>query len=560
MADSKSENAGGSAPRGTESKSAEDIATQLSDSPDSESADDPAVKTPTAGFEAAQALLSEQKTGERTVLKDRFILDEKIGQGGMGSVYKARDLRKVEAEDRNPYVAIKILTADLGSDGDALITLQQEAVKTQALAHPNVLTVYDFDREDSTFFMTMELLKGDPLDQLLELEAPFSRALTLRYLRDLCAGLEYAHKRGLVHADFKPGNVFVTASGVAKILDFGIAQAIAKPLGKSRFSDNKVSALTPAYATCEMIAGEPPVASDDVYALACVLYYMLTGSHPYNMKSAEAVALEDLSPLQPDSLTEAEWAPLLRALSCDRAQRPDSVAAFRESVLAALADDAGQDSANNRRNRTIPLLLGGVAAVVVVGLLALYSTRYSGSEIGEQPSLAGDSASNTDEQPNVNEDSASNTDEQPSVTRESASNTNEQPSVTEDSTSNTDEQLESMLTKVEDCLAAEDLDCANESYQLAMGRAPGDERMAALGTRIQALQSEQNLRTISTLMEGGLSCQDQKNHACMVNRANAILKIDPQHPGARQLLSNAEDMKAAEAAKNRKSKRNIKIE
>ena len=543
MADSESENAGGSAPRGTESQSAddiatqlsdspdggfapratesqgaEDIATQLSDSPDSESAGDPAVKTPTAGFEAAQALLSEQKTGERTVLKDRFILDEKIGQGGMGSVYKARDLRKVEAEDRNPYVAIKILTADLGSDADALITLQQEAVKTQALAHPNVLTVYDFDREDSTFFMTMELLKGDPLDQLLELEAPFSRALTLRYLRDLCAGLEYAHKRGLVHADFKPGNVFVTASGVAKILDFGIAQAIAKPLGKSRFSDNKVSALTPAYATCEMIAGEPPVASDDVYALACVLYYMLTGSHPYNMKSAEAVALEDLSPLQPDSLTEAEWAPLLQALSCDRAQRPDSVAAFRDSVLAALADDVGQDSANNRRNRNTPLLLGGVAAIVAVALLALNFTGDSGSEIAEQPS------------------------------------------VTEDSTSNTDEQLESMLAKVEDCLAAEDLDCANESYQLAMGRAPGDERMATLGTRIQALQSEQNLRTISTLMEGGLSCQDQKNHACMVNRANAILKLDPQHPGARQLLSNAEDMKAAEAAKNRKSKRNIKIE
>ena len=543
MADSESENAGGYAPRGTESQSAddiatqlsdspdgglvprttesqgaEDIATQLSDSPDSESAGDPAVKTPTAGFEAAQALLSEQKTGERTVLKDRFILDEKIGQGGMGSVYKARDLRKVEAEDRNPYVAIKILTADLGSDADALITLQQEAVKTQALAHPNVLTVYDFDREDSTFFMTMELLKGDPLDQLLELEAPFSRALTLRYLRDLCAGLEYAHKRGLVHADFKPGNVFVTASGVAKILDFGIAQAIAKPLGKSRFSDNKVSALTPAYATCEMIAGEPPVASDDVYALACVLYYMLTGSHPYNMKSAEAVALEDLSPLQPDSLTEAEWAPLLQALSCDRAQRPDSVAAFRDSVLAALADDVGQDSANNRRNRNTPLLLGGVAAIVAVALLALNFTGDSGSEIAEQPS------------------------------------------VTEDSTSNTDEQLESMLAKVEDCLAAEDLDCANESYQLAMGRAPGDERMATLGTRIQALQSEQNLRTISTLMEGGLSCQDQKNHACMVNRANAILKLDPQHPGARQLLSNAEDMKAAEAAKNRKSKRNIKIE
>ena len=171
MTDSQSKDAGGSAPRPTEPQLAEDDATQLSDSPggapatddatvlsDSEVthlaaaptaeqpvATDPAVKTPTAGFEAAQALLNDQKTSERTVLKDRFILDEKIGQGGMGSVYKARDLRKVEAEDRNPFVAIKILTADLGSDADALTTLQQEAVKTQALAHPNILTVYDFD-------------------------------------------------------------------------------------------------------------------------------------------------------------------------------------------------------------------------------------------------------------------------------------------------------------------------------------------------------------------------------------------------------------------------------
>ena len=530
MTDSQSEDAGGSAPRASESQLAEDDATQLSDNPggapatddatvlsnsevtrlaaaptaEQPVATDPAVKTPTAGFEAAQALLNDQKTSERTVLKDRFILDEKIGQGGMGSVYKARDLRKVEAEDRNPFVAIKILTADLGSDADALTTLQQEAVKTQALAHPNILTVYDFDRDDSTFFMTMELLKGDPLDQLLELEAPFSRPLALRYLRDLCAGLEYAHERGLVHADFKPGNVFVTASGVAKILDFGIAQAIAKPLGKSRFSDNKVNALTPAYATCEMIAGEPPVASDDVYALACVLYYMLTGSHPYNMKSAEAVALEDLSPLQPDSLTDAEWAPLLQALSSGQAQRPDSISAFRDTVLAALANDSGQDSANTQRSRNTPLLLGGVAALVAVGLLALNFTGDPGPE--------------------------------------------------------TDEQLEFMLAKVEDCLAADDLNCANESYQLAMGRAPGDERMAALGTRIQALQSAQTQRTISTLIEGGLSCQSQRNYDCMADRANAILALDSEHEGARQLLSDAETIRAAEAERARKAKRSIDIQ
>jgi len=344
---------------------------------------------------------------------------------------------------------------------------------------------------------------------LLELEAPFSRPLALRYLRDLCAGLEYAHERGLVHADFKPGNVFVTASGVAKILDFGIAQAIAKPLGRSRFSDNKVNALTPAYATCEMIAGEPPAASDDVYALACVLYYMLTGSHPYNMKSAEAVALEDLSPLQPDSLTDAEWPPLLKALSCDQAQRPDSISAFRDTVLAALANDTRQHSDNIQRNPNTPVLMGGVAALGITALLvvALLALNFIGDPGPE-----------------------------------------------------TDEQLEFMLAKVEDCLAADDLNCASESYQLAMGRAPGDERMAALGTRIQALQSAQTQRTISTLIKGGLSCQSQRNYDCMADRANAILALDPEHEGARQLLNDAETIRAAEAERARKAKRNIDIQ
>ena len=216
------------------------------------------------------------------------------------------------------------------------------------------------------------------------------------------------------------------------------------------------------------------------------------------------MALEDLSPLQPDSLTDAEWAPLLQALSSDQAQRPDSISAFRDTVLAALANDSGQDSANTQRSRNTPLLLGGVAALVAVGLLALNFTGDPGPE--------------------------------------------------------TYEQLEFMLAKVEDCLAADDLNCANESYQLAMGRAPGDERMAALGTRIQALQSAQTQRTISTLIEGGLSCQSQRNYDCMADRANAILALDSEHEGARQLLSDAETIRAAEAERARKAKRSIDIQ
>src|SRR5918996_1161146 len=102
-----------------------------------------------------------------TILKDRFILEQLIGTGGMGAVFKARDLRRVEARDRNPYVAVKVLQEDFKRYPDAWIALQREARKAQNLAHPNVITVYDFDHDAGHVFVTMELLEGEPLSEIL---------------------------------------------------------------------------------------------------------------------------------------------------------------------------------------------------------------------------------------------------------------------------------------------------------------------------------------------------------------------------------------------------------
>ena len=184
-----------------------------------------AAASASTGFDKAKSLADKAQAESGRLLKKRFVLEDELGRGGMGIVYKARDLRKVEAEDSNPYIATKILSENFKDHPNAFVTLQQEAVKSQKLAHPNIVTVHDFDRDGNTIFMTMELLKGDPLDSLLELEAPFSKETCLRYFNELCSGLEYAHKRGLIHSDFKPENVFVTAGGTVKILDFGIARA-----------------------------------------------------------------------------------------------------------------------------------------------------------------------------------------------------------------------------------------------------------------------------------------------------------------------------------------------
>lgn len=321
------------------------------------SADSP--HSQTAGFDQARELAEKAGSDKGRLLKKRFVLEDVLGEGGMGLVYKARDLRKVEAEDRNPYVAVKVLGQGFREHPQAFVALQQEAVKSQKLAHPNIVTVYDFDRDGDTIFMTMELLKGDPLDALLRLEAPFSREVALRYFRDLCAGLEYAHQRSLVHSDLKPGNIFVTTGGTVKILDFGIARAASKTALSHDYDAGDLGALTPAYATVEMVRGEPPSFGDDIYALACVFFQMLTGEHPYDRQSAAAAAELKLKPRRPEGLSNREWGALSAALSVDHRKRPATIAAFRESLLP--------------KRRSAALLAFGAAAVVTLAAGGWYA-------------------------------------------------------------------------------------------------------------------------------------------------------------------------------------------
>ena len=315
------------------------------------------------GFDQAKSLARKAQAESGRLLKKRFVLEDELGRGGMGIVYKARDLRKVEAEDSNPYIAAKVLSKNFQDHPSAFVTLQQEAVKSQKLAHPNIVTVHDFDRDGNTIFMTMELLKGDPLDSLLKLEGPFSRETCLRYFNELCSGLDYAHKRGLIHSDFKPANIFITASGTVKILDFGIARAASMDNQGSNFDAGKLGALTPAYATVEMVKGEPPSFSDDIYALACVFYYMLTGKHPYEHLSAADAQARNIKPARPAVLNNKEWQVLSQALSSSRAKRPATIAEFRAAFVP-------------KKRSALPRIAGAVALVILVGSAGLGIWQY----------------------------------------------------------------------------------------------------------------------------------------------------------------------------------------
>jgi hypothetical protein len=271
-----------------------------------------------------------------SVIKKRFVLETMLGKGGMGLVFGAIDRRKEEARDPNPRVALKVLNADFQRHPQAFIALQREARKAQSLAHPNVVTVFDFDRDGDAVYMTMELLQGRTLDSMTR-EARgkgMKREVAMPIIRGIAEGLAYAHRKGIVHSDLKPGNVFIAEDGTAKILDFGIARAVPSmntEASRDVFDAGSLGAYTEAYATDEMIDGVDPHPADDMYALGIIAYEMLTGFHPYQRHSAPGARKLGLKPEPLKGMKRKEARAIEGCLSLDRKYRPQDASAFLKS-------------------------------------------------------------------------------------------------------------------------------------------------------------------------------------------------------------------------------------
>lgn len=279
------------------------------------------------------------------VLKSRFVLDEPLGSGGMGTVYRAKDLRKVEAQDRNPFLAIKVLNSDFREHPDAFIALQRESAKSQSLSHPNIVSIFDFDKDGDLPFMTMELLQGEELATMLKrYPEGLPRAVAWTVLDGFLSALQHAHGEGLIHADLKPSNVFVTASNHAKVLDFGLARAVQANLSQGVlytrgdvhdqvFDPAALGALTPAFASLAMLDGAKPGPADDVFAAALVVYQVLTGRHPYNRVPANRVAPNGEALERPKNLRSRQWRVLQSALALRQEERLGSIAALRAGLF-----------------------------------------------------------------------------------------------------------------------------------------------------------------------------------------------------------------------------------
>lgn len=321
--------------------------------------------------------------GVGDTLNSRFVLEECVGFGGMGTVYKALDLRKLEASDRNPYVAIKVLNVQFRGHPKSLIALQREAKKAQTLAHPNIVAVYDFDRDGSTVYLTMEYLSGKPLSRTLRATGftgmPLADALPI--INGMGKALAYAHERGFVHCDFKPANVILTDQGHVKVIDFGIARVFQKKEEDAEatvFDPGSLGALTPAYASPEMLEHLVPDPRDDVYALACITYELLTGRHPFDRLSATQARHAGMKPQRPKHLGYLQWRALQTALSFERELRTPSVSRFLEEM-------------NGERKTVLYGALGG-AGVLVAALIAVAVTFYREAPTGPAMEPAAESS------------------------------------------------------------------------------------------------------------------------------------------------------------------------
>jgi serine/threonine protein kinase len=349
--------------------------------------------------------LNKESGGDRlqigSVLRDRFLLQKRVAGGSMGVVFKALDRRMAEADGPSPMVAIKVLSPELSRNGNALRALQQEAAKGRCLSHPNIVRFIDLDREDDVHFIVMEWLDGKSLASILDdnHSKKIDKDTALDIVRQVAKALDYAHLRGVVHADVKPGNIMVSPEGEVKLLDFGIARVRQSQFdGQADFDPGVLGAVTPAYSSMQVLTGEEPAPPDDVFSLACLMYRLIAGYRVFGPRNAAEAAQEGMEPQRPGGLNDAEWGALRKALSYSRVTRFASPKEFIEALSQQAALSATQplshlDEPEAEKNRLLPSLLaiallsGGLYGAYKAGLLnQIPLPSVSGTTSGDKPS------------------------------------------------------------------------------------------------------------------------------------------------------------------------------
>lgn len=229
-------------------------------------------------------------TNRKNVIADRYEVVSHIGQGGMADVFLAVDTIL------NRQVAIKILRADLSTDAVSILRFEREAQAAAALAHPNIVEIYDVGDYKGHHYIVMEYVTGKTLKQVIRSRGPLVNEEAVDIMKQLCSATSEAHSRGIIHRDIKPQNVIVKADGSIKILDFGIATA--KGSMQLTQANNVMGSVH--YLAPELAKGEAASPQSDIYALGIVLYEMLAGDVPFKADQAVQIALKHMREPMPD--------------------------------------------------------------------------------------------------------------------------------------------------------------------------------------------------------------------------------------------------------------------
>ncbi|WP_329105645.1 Stk1 family PASTA domain-containing Ser/Thr kinase [Micromonospora sp. NBC_01699] len=279
-------------------------------------------------------------TAQARLLGGRYQVGELLGYGGMAEVHRGRDLRL------GRDVAIKMLRTDLARDATFQMRFRREAQNAASLNHPAIVAVYDTGEEiaptgETLPFIVMEFVNGRTLKEVLAAEGRLMPRRALELSADICAALEFSHRHGIIHRDIKPGNVMLTLNGQVKVMDFGIARALAS--GATTMTQTSAVIGTAQYLSPEQARGEPVDARSDVYAAGCVIFELLCGHPPFVGDSPVSVAYQHVreDPPAPSDINRDVTPPIdaivLKALSKNPLNRYQSAGEMRADLLRAAA-------------------------------------------------------------------------------------------------------------------------------------------------------------------------------------------------------------------------------
>jgi serine/threonine protein kinase len=326
---------------------------------------------------------------------------EKLGEGGMGVVYKARDTHL----DR--FVAIKVLPAERVTDLDRKRRFIQEAKAASALNHPNIVTIYDIDQAEGVDFIAMECILGKPLDDLVPRKG-LQLKTALKYSVQIADALTTAHAAGIVHRDLKPGNVMVTESGLVKVLDFGLAK-LTEEIATSGFEDEKTLEATKrpkteegiimgtaSYMSPEQAEGRPVDARSDIFSLVSVLYEMVTGRKAFEAetKLSTLTAILREEPKRASELVEGLPKEVERIIS--RCLRKEPSRRFQHMDDVKVELEELKEESDSGKLAVIPtaqdarrpgLIWGVVLFGLLIAAIAIWFNRHPSSEVPEEPMI-----------------------------------------------------------------------------------------------------------------------------------------------------------------------------